>query len=62
VIRESGEPIIIRSKPGPDGDDNGSIESYTEVRVYEFKPGWALIGREVKRMGWVPEEAVTELH
>jgi hypothetical protein len=63
VIRESKGPITIRSKPDSEGEDRGSIEPYTQVRVYEFSPaGWALIGREGKRMGWVPADAVKELH
>lgn len=62
VIRESDKPIIIRSKPGREGEDRGSIESYTGVRVYKFNPGWALIGKEGKPMGWVPDDAVRKVH
>ena len=55
-------PITYRSKDRSDGEELGSIAPYSQVRVYEFKTNWALIGREGKRMGWVPAGAVKELH
>ena len=53
--------IEVRSGPGTDYLVEFSLHSGAEVRVLEYRSGWARIALPGNLQGWVPDEVVEEL-
>ena len=51
----------VREKAESDALGERSLATGTQVRVIELRNGWAIVAREGKKLGFVPEEALLRL-